>query len=125
MDDAVNAGDRTDRLLVRWRLESARAQDAAAGLVLPASVDALRAEGAHEALFVRHGLPQVADPAPADSDVMLVPLPPDITVLRAIDHDLGLRWRHAVRAVLQPALAAGRPVLGVTTEGDYVLGPVP
>jgi predicted GNAT superfamily acetyltransferase len=125
MDDVLNAGDRTDRLLVRWRLESARAQDAAAGLLSPASAEDLREAGAVEALYIRRGLPQVAEPPPAPGDTLLVPLPPDITVLRAIDHDLGLRWRHAVRAVLQPALAAGRPVLGVTIDGHYVLGPTP
>jgi predicted GNAT superfamily acetyltransferase len=125
MDDALNAGDRSDRLLVRWRLESPRAMDAAAGLLAPASTDALRGAGAVEALYIRRGLPQVADPAPAPDEVILLPLPPDITVLRALDSDLGLRWRHAVRAVLEPAIAAGRPVLGVTSDGHYVLGPTP
>jgi predicted GNAT superfamily acetyltransferase len=125
MDDALNAGDRSDRLLARWRLESTRAQDAAAGLLTASDADELREGGAVEALFIRRGLPQLAEPAPARGEVLLVPLPPDITVLRALDSDLGARWRHAVRAVLQPALSDGRPVLGITTDGHYVLGPTP
>jgi predicted GNAT superfamily acetyltransferase len=56
--------------------------------------------------------------------LLLVPLPPDITALRALDADLGLRWRLAVRAVLHEALMRGRAVVGVTDEGHYVLGPV-
>jgi predicted GNAT superfamily acetyltransferase len=125
MDDTVNAGDRSDRLLVRWRLESPRAQEAAAGLLTPDSTEALRAMGAEDALYIRRGLPEVVDPAPPRDAVLLVPLPPDITVLRALDAELGLRWRLTVRTVLQPALAAGRPVQGITQDGHYVLGPWP
>jgi predicted GNAT superfamily acetyltransferase len=124
MDDALNAGDRSDRLLVRWRLESQRAEEARAGLLAPLSAAGLRDSGAVDAVYVRRGLPQVADPEPPDEAVLLVPLPPDITALRALDTDLGLRWRLAVRAVLQDALMRGRPVVGVTDEGHYVLGPV-
>jgi predicted GNAT superfamily acetyltransferase len=125
MDDTLNVGDRSDRLLVRWRLESARAQEAAAGLLAPTCIETLRAAGAADALHIRHGLPEVTTPAGGAKDVLLVPLPPDITILRALDPDLGLSWRLAVRAVLQPALSSGRPVLGISTDGHYILGPTP
>ena len=105
MDDALNAGDRSDRLLVRWRLESQRALEARAGLLAPLSAVELRESGAVEAVYVRRGLPQVAEPAPPPDALLLVPLPPDITALRALDADLGLRWRLAVRAVLQARAA--------------------
>ncbi|HTY72103.1 MAG TPA: GNAT family N-acetyltransferase [Actinomycetes bacterium] len=125
MPDALNSGDRTDRLLVCWQLSSQRAAEAAAGLLAPLSVEELRESGAVDALYIRHGLPQVNEEAWSDEEVLLVPVPPDITALRALDADLGLRWRLAVRAVLEPALGAGRPIAGVTSEGHYVLGPVP
>jgi predicted GNAT superfamily acetyltransferase len=125
MDDAVNAGDRSDRLLTRWRLRSTRALEAAAGLLAPLSIEELRAAGAVDGVYIRRGLPQIADPAPGPGEVLLVPLPPDITVIRALDTDLALRWRMAVRSVLMSALAAGRPIVGVSDEGHYVLGPTP
>jgi predicted GNAT superfamily acetyltransferase len=125
MDDAVNAGDRSDRLLARWRLRSTRALEAAAGLLSPLSTGELRAAGAVDALYVRRGLPQIADPAPRPEDVLLVPLPPDITIIRALDADLALRWRLSVRSVLGSALTAGRPIVGVSDDGHYVLGPTP
>jgi hypothetical protein len=54
-----------------------------------------------------------------------VPLPPDITIIRALDADLALRWRLSVRSVLGSALTAGRPIVGVSDDGHYVLGPTP
>src|SRR3984957_8390159 len=51
MDDAINAGTETDRLLVRWNLLSGLAADASAGRPAPGSFAAERSRGAAVVLF--------------------------------------------------------------------------
>ena len=124
MDDAVNAGDRSDRMIAAWRLTSARAVAAGVeggGAALP--VESLRAEGAVEGVYVRHGRPVADVPDPARP--LLVRIPPDVASLRALDPDLALAWRMATRAVLAPAVDAGRPLLGMTDDGQYAFGRQP
>lgn len=53
----------------------------------------------------------------------LVPTPDDIVTLRRTDPAEVARWRRTVREALTAALAAGRPVVGFTRAGEYVIGP--
>ncbi len=54
----------------------------------------------------------------------LIGIPPDIEALRHRDRAAALRWRHALRDVLGPALAGDRlRVTGFAKPGWYVLEP--
>ena len=94
MDDGINTGDESDRLLVRWNLHSERAAAAAAGG------------------------PLVAQP---DAGALLVQVPEDIVAIRRADPALARRWRHRVREGLGGAMSRGYRVIGFTTAFEYVL----
>jgi predicted GNAT superfamily acetyltransferase len=125
--DGINLGDPTDRLYVRWRLESPAAVAAANGH--PAGVDAvaMRAEGA--AVLVDHegDRPSVTGESlprlPAEGRLLLVAVPEDIETLRTHDPGAATEWRYAVRGALAEALAAGYRVDGFSRDGFYALAP--
>jgi predicted GNAT superfamily acetyltransferase len=112
--DSINGGDESDRLVVRWQLDSPAAVAAAAGT--PYLVDGLAA--------VLRLLPD-AGGAPASGgsggDRFRVRVPGDIEALRASDPGLAGAWRSAVREVLEGTLTTGGRVLGVDSAGDYVI----
>jgi predicted GNAT superfamily acetyltransferase len=95
MSDAINAGDRSDRLLVVWDVHRPvrDAGDVGTG----------------------SGSGPIAD-------VLLVPTPPDVVELRHTDPAAVARWRDEVADALQGAFAAGRPIIGFTRAGEYVIG---
>lgn len=97
MEDAINAGDRTDRLMA-WQV-------VAAPRVRRAATSGLSAW----------------DVAP--DDAIVVALPDDIVAMRATDPDAALEWRLSVRDQLMSAMASGYGFDGVTVEGSYVLRP--
>ena len=94
MDDGINTGDESDRLLVRWNLHSERAAAAAAGG------------------------PLVAQP---DAGALLVQVPEDIVAIRRGDHALARRWRQKVREGIGGAMSRGYRVIGFTPAFEYVL----
>jgi predicted GNAT superfamily acetyltransferase len=129
MDDAINGGTETDRMLVHWDLPSPVASDASAGGPRPASFDDERARGAVVALAADDsgspvaGLP-VPGPPVADgsgSRVFLVGVPADIEAMRLSDPGLAATWRTALRDVLSPLMADGARVTGFDRSGWYVL----
>lgn len=119
MADRINAGDESDRLLIRWELESDRAVVAAAGRSPELELEALQRAGATALLAVgSSGEPVVAA---ARADTVLVQVPEDIVELRGAEPGLARRWRIAVRDALSNAMREGRVVTGVTRSGWYVL----
>ncbi len=94
MDDEINRGQPSDRLLVRWDLTSERA------------VRALDA-------------PLPTPPA----DRTGVPTPEGIVALRADRPDEALRWRLEVRAAMVEAFDAGRRPTALDADGRYVFTP--
>lgn len=94
MSDAINAGDRSDRLLVAWDV---RGPVRDAGQVGTA-------------------------PGPGAG---VVPTPADVVELRRTDPAAVARWRDEVADALQGAFAAGRPIVGFTRAGEYVIGSAP
>jgi predicted GNAT superfamily acetyltransferase len=122
MTDAINAGDRTDRLVAWWVVGSERAHAASRGEA-PIPDHSALAECVRDLIqFTDRGRPVAAEP-PASGEAVLVSLPDDIVAVRRVDPELGLEWRLAVRAALTSAFAAGLRVSSVTTEGAYVLSP--
>ena len=124
MDDAINGGTETDRMLVHWDLRSDVARDASAGRPRPASFDAERARGAVVALSAGPdglpvpGLPLSGGPEPRR---LLVGVPADIEAMRLSDPAGAAAWRTALRDVLSPLVAGGARVTGFDRTGWYVV----
>jgi predicted GNAT superfamily acetyltransferase len=113
MDDAVNAGDETDRLELRWELESARAVAASQGrlpFAEPRGGWAVRASDGD-------GPVVAAVPGAART----VQLPRDVQALRRRDVLAARDWRLAVRDAVLGGLAAGAVVVGVTADAALVM----
>lgn len=118
--DAVNAGQGTDRLLLRWDLTSAQVDDAVNGLSVDMESEALLSDGAVSALGVSAaGQPVVRELG--TGSVRLVQVPADIEAIRHVDPDLARQWRVAVRRVLGQLLGGGARVTGFTRDGCYVV----
>jgi predicted GNAT superfamily acetyltransferase len=138
MDDAINGGTETDRVLVHWDLCSELVADASCGRPRQASFTAERERGAVIALSAGPdglpvpGLPLAALSA-ADSAAnsaaggesgartLLVGVPADIEAMRLADPARAAAWRTALRDVLSPLLSGGARVTGFDRDGWYVI----
>ncbi|MFD9939917.1 GNAT family N-acetyltransferase [Nonomuraea sp. NPDC059023] len=104
MVDAINEGDRSDRLLAVWRLDEAAA---------PYPI-----ENATAGVAERDGMPVVG---PVEGPVVLVATPRDIETLRRENPEAGKAWRMALREVLGGLMGEGARVVDFTDRGEYVL----
>ncbi|HSP09249.1 MAG TPA: GNAT family N-acetyltransferase [Candidatus Dormibacteraeota bacterium] len=120
MTDGLNAGEESDRLLIRWQLGSPEARDAAAGRAPALETDRLIAAGASPILSVGDSGEPVAGPS-SDARVLLCQVPADIVELRHTDASLARSWRLALRSALTGTLARGYAITGATRSGSYVL----
>ena len=119
MNDGINAGTETDRVLVRWELTGDRALRAVAGLPCSVGTVGLDAPGAVVGLDAKpDGHPVVGR---RDGDPVLVRIPSDIEALRRTDPAPAREWRHALREVLGGLMAEGSAVAGFTRDGWYVI----
>ncbi|WP_433404652.1 GNAT family N-acetyltransferase [Streptomyces sp. CA-146814] len=107
MDDAINGGDESDRVLTAWDLT---APEGPCTFDLPAGV----------ARGVRNddGRPVIG---PTDADTVLIDLPDDIESLRRTDPSAAHDWRLAVRHTLGGLLAEGARVAGFHDRRSYVI----
>ena len=136
MDDVINGGTETDRVLVHWDLGSDLAVEACAGRGQSASFAAERDRGALVALspgdggspVMRPGLDGpgfggrgLDGPAPDGVRTVLVGVPADIEAMRLSDPALASAWRAALRVVLSPLLHGGGRVTGFDRSGWYVV----
>jgi predicted GNAT superfamily acetyltransferase len=113
MSDGINTGDQSDRILVRWSLESPRTVAAAGGAAPEVDTSDARAMLRASA----DGEPEITRvEAPATCEV-----PDDVVVLRHTNPELARRWRHALRETLGRHLMSGGRVSGMTHSGVYVL----
>jgi predicted GNAT superfamily acetyltransferase len=122
MNDGINAGDDTDRLLVSWRLDSAPVAAACGGRHRQVEPGALR-DGVPALVVAPSGAPHPA-PRPG-ARTLLVAVPPDIERMRSADPGLARAWRTALRDVLGGLLADGARVRGFDRGGWYVVDTVP
>ncbi|MER6539091.1 GNAT family N-acetyltransferase [Streptomyces sp900105755] len=116
LDDGVNLGDESDRLLVAWPLTPCHDQERIGCAKDPEhgprewrpllSIDA-------------RGRPQVH---PRGNDVQVTcAVPADIEALRRQDPALARSWRHALRECLSGVLDGGGRIIGFTRLGQYLL----
>lgn len=119
MHDGINSGGDTDRLLVRWDLNTPEVAAASSGVQAGASAEVELAHGAVVALSSSpDGRPVLGNLA---GDNLLVAVPPDIEGLRGTDPEAAQAWRTAVREVLGTLLTDGATVTGFDRNGWYVL----
>ncbi len=119
MRDGINAGEESDRLLIRWRLDSERAGASATGSLREPDGETLRRWQAGAILSVGpRGEPVTAA---ARSRVLLCQVPEDIVALRRTDAPLAREWRLALRDAITRAMADGYALTGATRSGWYIL----
>ncbi|MFO7250826.1 MAG: GNAT family N-acetyltransferase [Actinomycetes bacterium] len=114
MEDVINAGDESDRVLAVWRLDAPHVVAAARGEPYPVRVP----PDAAVALEPVAGRPVAHR---ADAAVLLVGVPPDIETMRRTDPAAALEWRRALRETLGGLLAAGARVTGFHDKAYYVV----
>ena len=119
MADDLNAGEESDRLLVRWQLDSPEAQRAATGQAVEPDVEHLRERGSAAILSVGASGEPVVEPSTAR--VLLCQVPEDVVALRASDPSLAHDWRVALRGAMTRSLGSGYAIKGATRSGWYVL----
>lgn len=123
MHDGINAGDESDRLLVRWDLTAAPVERACAGDPVRGDAAGERAAGAVVALDRGAGGAPVR--GAGTGRTVLVAVPDDVESLRRAAPDTARRWRVAVREVLGGLLTAGARVTGFDRAGYYVVARTP
>jgi predicted GNAT superfamily acetyltransferase len=110
MDDGLNAGEESDRLLVHWPVE-------------PEEVTAPTPVGrTHAALVVADdGAPRAAPDVPADAEAVTLAVPADVEALRGSDRATASRWRATFREAYGRLHEQGWRVRGFVKSGHYVL----
>ena len=119
MADGLNVGEESDRLLIRWQLDSREAESAAAGNTVQPEVEELLRGGAAVTLSVG----PTGEPVEGSSSahVLVCQVPEDIVEMRRSDPVMARSWRLAVRRSLGDAFDAGYRVTGATRTGWYVV----
>jgi predicted GNAT superfamily acetyltransferase len=119
MADGLNAGEESDRLLIRWHLDSEQVEAAASGRAAEPSVEQLLREGAAVVLSIGPtGEPVAGSPS---SGVLLCQVPEDIVLVRRTDSGVAHAWRVESRRVLRAAFDDGYRMSAATRTGWYVL----
>jgi predicted GNAT superfamily acetyltransferase len=109
MDDGLNAGQGSDRLLVSWDVRAP--VGSARGLIVERGEPLLVDDDGRPA-------PQLAGP---DARRVTVAVPHDIVEVRAADPDRARAWRVAVRETLGAELGQGGRVVGFASPQGYVV----
>ncbi|MEX0754797.1 MAG: GNAT family N-acetyltransferase [Actinomycetota bacterium] len=113
MDDELNRGERSDRLVIRWELD----REPEPGALPDEGTIVVDREGPDD---LPHPV-AVLDPADVGAGPLLVRIPEDYRTVREADRELADRWRETVGSALGTLLDAGRTVRGFTANATYVL----
>lgn len=114
LEDAINSGDETDRVLAVWRLDAPHVIAAARGERRPATPP----EDVVIGLESRDRRPV---PGRTDAATVLVAVPPDIEAMRRLDPGTAKAWRHALRDTLGGLLRDGATITGFYDKSYYVV----
>ncbi|WP_231334429.1 GNAT family N-acetyltransferase [Actinomadura graeca] len=119
-DGVVNGGGDTDRLLVRWRLNTSEVAAACHGRRRDGDARAAGTAGAVAGPGEAPGTWRL--PERMDGPAVIITVPDDVEVLRRSDPARAADWRGAVREALGGLLAEGWRVTGFDRTGWYTLG---
>jgi predicted GNAT superfamily acetyltransferase len=114
MNDSVNSGDATDRVMAYWWINSEKCHQA-----LESGRNA--ESSAPISLSEKDNVPVITELEVSELNEIQVALPEDIVELRLTDLDLARRWRKAVRDALYPKMSSGWSITGFTKERTYIL----
>ena len=109
MADAINAGERSDRLMIRWELDP----PASSGLLPTSEAAPVLVRGADG------GPGEVS--RPPERGPASIQIPREYHELRASDPVMGRRWRDATSAALTACFQAGFTVVGFNPDSTYLL----
>jgi predicted GNAT superfamily acetyltransferase len=118
MNDKLNKGLPTDRLLIEWDICSKRANAAILGAYKN------QTETNYEPLLSFHHTSEYPTPIPHEIQVnenqggYRVPVPSNIQLIKQQNPDVAIAWRHAVRAAISEAFSGGYMITGVQRELD-------
>lgn len=116
MTDGINAGQGSDRALVRWNLtETAMSSTDAAA---PQNLPVLLGVGAGQEPVLSSDIDQVLD---GTYEHLGLRIPADVEQLRTDRPELSALWRTALRQGMHPLMQAGWTISGITSEGTYLL----
>ncbi len=119
MDDGLNAGDESDRVMIRWCADSERTVAASEGRSADPDIERLRSDGAQVLLDVNGaGAPAITD---RTGRVLLCRVPEDAVSLRRSDPERARIWREALRETMGRALEEGYSATAMSRSGWYVL----
>ena len=127
MTDGINAGDESDRCVLRWRLLAERVVAASGGVVMEpdaavGSAVILLREGERGDPVVDDGALAAALAAGGSVGLALrCWVPADVVALRGSDPARALAWRRGLRATMGEAMRAGWRATGMTRSGWYLL----
>ena len=115
LSDDINAGDESDRGVVRWAIASDRVVARLGGAEQPTvqTGDATVILDEDMTATPRAGAPGAA--------ALVAWVPPDIVTVRRSDPVLALAWRRALRATMGSAIDDGYVAVAMTRDGWYRL----
>ena len=113
MADGLNAGEESDRVVVRWNLRDERAFAASEG-----RLDVPGAPADTVAILEQSGSEHAPPPGVR---TLRAWVPPDIVQMRKTESDGAHRWRKALRESFGVAIDAGFHARGMTRDGWYLL----
>lgn len=119
MNDSINAGQHTDRLVVQWPLDHDRVRRLCGEAVGPEAEPRWGEAQERLSIDASTGGPVVG--GPSVSPVQLVGTPVDVERMRRESPALALDWRLAMREVLGGLMAEGWSIRSFTDSGYYVL----
>jgi predicted GNAT superfamily acetyltransferase len=120
MEDAINAGDRSDRCTIRWEVEASRVVAAIEGR--PADGRGSTPVGAVLLSADAGGGPVVGDvDVESHRGPLLCAVPEDMVRMRTAAPSRARAWRLALRQTMGSAMAAGFVAGTITRDGWYVL----
>ena len=123
LPDGINAGDDSDRVLVRWDLGGAAAVAAAADQAVAPDAERMLAADVVVVLGLSADGGPVPGEKPRPGEPALCATPSDIEADRRDRPTHAREWRHALRAALGGALERGWRATGISRSGWYVLEP--
>jgi len=116
LQDGVNDGDHTDRLLVEWNVAAGAAPTSEA--YGPELIDSAWRDDSQGWDFRSH---PAATLTSKDGEVRLIATPHDVESLRLEQPEAAAQWRAAVREGMRSAREDGFGVTEFTADGYYVL----
>lgn len=116
MRDSINVGDRSDRLLAKWEINSPRVVTALDGK----HFEAVEIDNSGQDERIMLGIEPGGRPRVISELGTHVFVPSEFSALRAADPQTGLAWRLAIRDAFTRQHAMGRELAVVTPTGWYV-----